>query len=816
MDTLAQDFRYAVRQLMRAPAFTIVAVLTLAIGIGANTALFTLANAVFSRPAPGVRADARTVWIAPFSTRGGHGEMMSYPDFLDYRDSSGVFEQAAVFGNVELSLSGGGQPERLRGQIVSGSYFSILGVSMAAGRGFTADEDAELGAHPVAVVSYHLWQERFGASPSVLGRTIIVDALPFTIVGVAPEHFSGADLDERRRDVWIPIGMQPVIAPSLGLTNRGAWWLAAIGRLKPDVSTARARSAVATVAARIAAEDSANHAFTTATVEPLRGGVRPNDMNDIAPVATLAAVATGLILLICCANVSNMLLGQAVGRRREIGVRLSLGATRGRIVRQLLTESLMLGVAASVCGFILSAWATDALTATMMPFLNAAPEGHTIAFAIVVAVVVAMLFGIAPALHATRSDLVTALKDSAVGFDRRRSRLQGSFVIAQVSLSLVLLVMSGMFLNALYRAAHVQMGFEATSHVLAASFDLELQGYTPERASAFITTLERQVTQLPGVVDVSVTNDVPMGERRNFADVALDPKELEQTSHFGERGGEVYENVVRPTFFHTLGIGMVAGRDFNAMDVPGSAGEIIVSEDFAQRAWPGANPIGKHVSVSGQKGPFLAVIGVARAALTFGLGERARPVVYRSQLQFPQSRDATLLVRSSDDATLLAPAIRRTIRALDPNLPIYALKSLGQYRRDRLSDMAFGSTLLAIIGALAVSLASVGLYAVIAFAVSQRQREIGIRIALGAARQHVVRMFVAQGMRVTIVGVAVGATLSAGMVKVLASAFVGVVATDLIAFAGIAGVLVAIAALASWIPARRAARVDPMVALRAE
>lgn len=408
------------------------------------------------------------------------------------------------------------------------------------------------------------------------------------------------------------------------------------------------------------------------------------------------------------------------------------------------------------------------------------------------------------------------IKDNALGSDRRRSRLQSGFVVAQISLSLVLLVTSGMFLNALYRASHVAVGYEATSHVLAASFDLDLQGYTPERAGSFITTLESQSAQLPGVVDVSVTSTVPMGERRMGADIALDPKESDAAMPFGERGMEVYDNVVRPAFFRTLGVGMVAGRDFSATDGPGSAGVIVVSEDFARAAWPSANPIGKHVSASGSKGPYLAVIGVVRAALTFGRGERARPFVYRSQLQFPKVRDVTLLVWSSGDATLLTPELRREIRALDPNLPIYAMQSLGQYRHDRLSDMALGSTLLGIIGGLAVLLASVGLYAVVAFAVGQRRREIGIRIALGAAGNSVVRMFVAQGMRVTAVGAVVGGVLSAVAVKMLSSVFVGVVATDALAFVAVAGLLGAVAAVASWIPARRAARVVPMVALRAE
>jgi len=816
MDTFAQDVRYSLRQLGRTPAFSAIAVLTLAIGIGANTALFTFASAMFVRPLPGVRDDGRLVWIAPIDAHSRRPFQMSYPDFLDYRDSSTVFDQMAAFANAEFSLSGGDVPVRVLGQIVSGDFFSLLGVRMARGRAFVAEEDAAPGTRPVAVISDHLWRDRFGADAGIIGRKIVLDGSPFTIVGVAPPRFAGGDLADRVRDVWVPLAMQPRVMPDLPLADRGTWWLAAMGKLKPGVSIARAQAAVATIAARIAARDSANHANVSAAVFAVRGGIEPKDAQQIAPVAVLASVATGLILLICCANVSNMLLGRAVGRRREIAVRLSLRATRGRVVRQLLTESVLLAVAASTCGMILAAWATDTLAAALLPTVDTSTERHTILFAIVAATVTGLLFGLVPALHATRGDYASALKESTLGFDRRRSRLQGAFVVAQISLSLVLLVASGMFLDGLFRAAGADVGFEATSRVLATSFDLGMQGYSAERAGPFVTNLERAAAALPGATDVSVTSVVPLGNTRNGTSITLDPNDKDRALNLPSTSGDVYDNVVRPGFFRTLGIALVAGRDFASTDAAGSPGVAIVSEDFAKRSWPGADPIGKRISTNGEKGPYLTVIGVARTVLTFGLGERLRPIVYRSQLQFPEARDLTLLVRSSGNATLLAPAVRRVIHGLDPNLPIYGVESLGQYRRARLSDMAIGSSLLGIIGALAVSLASVGLYAVVAFSVGQRNREIGIRIALGAAQRQVVRLFVRQGLRLSAVGLLLGIGLSVALARVLASAFVGVASAGMATFAAIAALVVGVTILASWIPARRAATVDPMVALRSD
>jgi len=475
METFIQDFKYAIRQLLRTPGFTAVAVLTLAVGIGANTALFTMLEAIFVRPLPGVNADERLVWIAPFDKRRGHAVNLSYPDFVAYRNAE-VFEDAAAFDRTEFSLSTGGTPVRVRGGIVSGSFFKLIGVRMERGRGFTPEEDRTPGSHPVAVISFRMWQERLGADPAVVGRKLIVNGTPVTVVGVTPERFNGIEHEEPL-EIWMPIMMQAMAMPQNGnmLDSPNTWWLKAIGQLKPGVSFEQAKAAVATIGARIAHADSIEHGDVATTVARISGGVTPNTGQDVLPVAVLAAAATGLILLICCANVSNMLLARAVGRRREISVRLSLGASRARVVRQLLTEAAVLALAAGAAGLLIAQWATDLLTRAIPVPISVSPDRATIAFTIAAALVTGVVFSLVPSLHATRGDLAAALKDSMVGRDRRRSRLQNGFVVTQLSLSLVLLVTAGMFLSSLYRSTKRDVGFEATSRVLAASFDLGLQ-----------------------------------------------------------------------------------------------------------------------------------------------------------------------------------------------------------------------------------------------------------------------------------------------------------------------------------------------------
>jgi predicted permease len=817
MDTLLYDLRYALRQLVRSPGFAFVAVLTLALGIGANTALFTMAEAVLARPLPGVHRVETLYWLAPVGVRGGRTLMMSYPDYVDYRDRSGVFSDLAAFEGTRFSLSSGGEPERVRGQIVSGNFFAVLGTRMRLGRGLTADDDRTPGAHPVVVISYHLWQQRFEGDPAVIGRRLIVNGAPFTIVGVAPERFNGPAHSERN-DLWVPLMMQARVYPQWPdmLTRRGAWWLQAVGRLKSSVAPAQANAAVATVAAQIAREDPAWHGDVTARLFELRSGIEPGNGAQIMAASVLAALVTGLILLIACANVANLLLSRAVARRREIAVRLSLGAGRWRVVRQLLTESMLLSAAAGALGLLLAAWATELLASQVPAPLDVAIDGSVLGFTAAAVFATGLLFGLVPAFHGTRSDVAAAIKDSITGFGTGRSRLQGTFVVAQISLSLVLLVTAGLFLHSLYKAARIQVGFDATTKVLAVSFDLGLQGYTPERADAFLREADARVAGLPGVESISFTNQVPMSSRLIGADVVLEGDER-RTGTTGAGGGTpVYLSTIREGFFRTIGVPFVRGRDFSARDDASAEPVVIVSETFARRAWPGADPLGKRLSVTGADGRYLTVVGVVREALVAGVTERVLPIVYLAQRQEPRTLDLTMLVRSSRDARPLADPVRRALRALDPHLPIYGVQTLAQYRADRLTEIRLGSGLLALFGALALLLAAVGVYGVMAFSVSQRTREVGVRVALGALQHQVVRVFLREGMRLTAVGIAIGLALATVVAKVLSSTFFGITAGDAVTFGAVAVLLSVVALAACWVPARRAASVDPMQALRYE
>jgi predicted permease len=816
---MLSDLRYAARQLARTPGLTAVAILTLALGIGANTGLFSLATAVLMRPLPEVRDSERLVWFAPVSQLGGGGRMLSYPDFADFRDQAGVFSEAAAMGDVRFSISSNGEPTLVRGQLVSGSFFSMLHVRMTLGRGFSPEEDRTPRTHPVAVISHRLWRERFDGDPAVLDRPIVLNGTTYRIVGVAPERFNGVDAGEWR-DVWVPMMMARIDIPGRQpiLQDRGSWWLMAVGRLKPGITVAQADAAVRGVAARHVAVDSANYQGLTATVMPVTNGLGLVGGSDIAPIAALAWAVTALVLLVACANVSNMLLSRAAARRREIAVRLSLGAARPRLLRQLLTESLLLASLATLLGFVLSLWATEVMASIIPVPIDIAPDLRVLGFTTLAAVTTTLLFGTVPALHATRGDVWQALRSATIGFDRRRSRLQSSFVVAQLSLSIVLLVMAGMFISGMYKANRTEVHFDANEHVLAASFDLGLQGYDADRAQVFIAQLQERARALPGVESVSLTNQVPMGERLISGEVAVESADGKiDESRFGERAGlEIYYGTISTGYFGTLGIPMAAGRDFATTDAVGTPPVAIVSEDFARQAWPGQNPIGKRIRVDGGNTSLTPVVGVARQALTMGLGERARPIIYLAQRQRPRVLDLTLLVRSRGNAGLLAGDVRRIIRELDKNLPVVGVQTLAQYRRDRGAETRLGSTLLGIFGALALLLATVGMYAVMAFSVSQRTREIGLRVALGAANRQIASLFLGEGLRLAGIGIIVGLALSAIAARLLASLFLGVRATDAIVFGGVAFLLAVVALAASLVPARRASRVDPMTALRHE
>jgi predicted permease len=821
VDALLQDIRYGVRQLWRSPAFTVAALVTLALGIGANTALFTLGDAILVRPLPGVHQSDRLIWLTAARVRDDfHPTNMSFPDFVEYREGLREFADIAASSTAELSLFSRGDPERVRGEIVSWNYFSILRTPFALGRGFTASEDSVGKPRNVVVLSHALWQRRFGGDSSVVGRTVVLNGQPLTVVGVTAAGFNGADL-ELPRDVYVPVALYDVAQPDFAgmLSRRNSWWLKAVGRMQPGVSREQVQATARTIAARIATTDSSGHKGISARVYSAKSGLPPGSETEVAPLTILASVVTGLVLLIACANVSNLLLARGVARRREIGIRLSLGASRLRLVRQLFTESLLLALAATGAGVLLAYWSTDwLLSSGIFPLqLDMSPNRSVIAFAATATVIASVLFGLVPALEGTRSDIARAVKDGNQGRDPRRARLQASFVVTQLSLSLVLLTTAGLFLRSMYKARNVEIGFQATSQVLALSFDLGLQRYSDDRSNAFLAQLSEKTLGMPGVETLSYTDLVPLGSRYIGTDIVIEGQQRGARSANREtQPTSVFQSTIRPGYFHVLGMTLLRGRDFSTADTKSATPAVIISNRTAQAMWPNQDPIGKRLSVRSERGPFLTVIGVASDVMLGGPTEAKRSTVYLPQSQYPETKALTLLVRTTGEPEPLADALRREIRRMDPNLPVFNVRTMAEYKRQKLADRMNGVTILGGFGALALLLASIGVYGVMTFSVIQRTKEIGIRVALGAQRSDVVSLFVNRAMRLTLIGIAVGMSLSFALSRLLQGMLFGLTPTDGATFFGVAALLGGVALLASWLPARRAARVDPMTALRYE
>jgi predicted permease len=812
-DAFARDVRFALRMLRRSPLFSATAIVALALGIGANAALFSLARALLVQGRPGVGSPDELVWVSPVHSESGFAERMSYPSFLRLRASGAPFAALAATFDAPFALSGRGEPEQVDGQFVSGSYFAMLRTPFALGRGIAPAEDLHAGAHPVAVISHTLWRRRFGGDPGIVGRTVAVNGVPVTVVGVAAEGFLGVEQDVRRRDLWLPIAMLPALVPAMreALSGERGGTFTVVGRLRPGATRAQADAALAATPGVLPEAGPARNGSRTLRTFPAGAGIPPGANREIAPVAALSAVVTGLVLLIACANVSSMLLGRGFARRREIGVRLSLGAGRGRLVRQLLTESLVLSLAGAVLGVAVAFATVHAVAAFAIPLpLEPRIDLRALGATLVLAVGAALVFGVAPALAATRGDLTGALKDGALSGAPRRARLQGALVVAQLALALFLLITSGLFLRSLDKANRVDVGLDTSARVLALSFDLGLLGYDAPRARAFVDAALERAAALPGVRSATASDLMPLADLVGVQ-VAVDGAPA-------PAGRMVLQTTARPGYFQTVGVRLVAGRDFGPGDVAGAPPVAVVSRTFAEQYLPGRSPIGARLRVMESTGPLATVVGVAEDVRATGPASPAAPMVYLPQLQHVDGEPGrlTLLVRSDGDARALAPALRRELRALEPRLPIYAVRTVGAALRQQMMPQRTGSTVLAVFGTLALVLATVGVYASMAFAVTQRTHEIAVRIALGGDASRVVRLFVGRGARLTMAGLAIGVAMALAGSRLFAALLLGIAPTDLLTFAAVSALLFGVAIVACWIPARRAVHVHPMQVLRHE
>jgi predicted permease len=815
MDALLQDIRYAVRTLLKSPGFTAVAVLTLGLGIGANTAVFTLVNAALFRAPPGTRPH-ELVWLAAtrdFPDQPGrprsYQRRFSMPEYRDYVVRTTSFTGLSAYQDVALALGSGGEPERVGGLLVSGNYFQVLGLLPAAGRFFVPEEDRDPGAHPVVVLSHGLWRRRFASDSSVVGTGITVNGRRFTVVGVAPPGFVGIQLGEPS-ELFMPLAMVAVAMPRSAelLEQRYAGWLQIVGRLKPRGTAAAAGAEVGTVAAQLAQAYPETMEGTSAEVSPLSGGLDPGNRREALPIFVLLMAVPALVLLIACANVANLLLARAAGRRREIGIRLALGATRWRLLRQLLTESVLLALCAGAAGMLLSFWLNDILLAVSRApteiELALKPDVRVLAFTLVVAVTTGLLFGLVPALGATRPDLAPALKERL-----GRSRLARAFVVAQVAISLILLVTAGLFLRSLDKALDVNPGFDPANRI-SLSFDLGIQGYTDRQRGVFYARLLERIRAIPGVRAASLASPLPLSGRVIGSAVSLEGVDPDAA------GVPVNLGAFAPEYFETMGAPLMRGRDFAATDGPGAPLVAIVNETLARRLWGNEDPLGRRLRLYGRDEPYREVVGVAKDGKYDELTESPRGFLFLPERQHADLSDISLVVKTAGDPRQLTGALSAAVHELDPALPIFRLETLEQALRNRLDKERGASSLLGVFGTLALLLAALGLYGVMAYAVTQRTREIGIRVALGARQADVLRQFVGEGVRLAAVGVVIGMALSVALTRVIARFLYGVTATDATTFAAGAALLCAVAVLASWFPARRAARVDPMIALRAE
>jgi predicted permease len=812
-DAFIHDARYALRLLGRAPGFTAIAILSLAIGIGANTAIFSLANALLVRPLPGLGDPGRLVDIG--RTQGGEGfDTTNYPNYLDVRARATTLSDVYAYRiePLPMSLSGPDGAERVYGFMVTGNFFNVLGTRAQIGRTFT-DEDDKAGQNAVAVISDRLWRTRFGGDPAILGRVITITNKPYAVIGVAPRGFQGTTL--MQADLWLPLSNHSTGPSGNMFTSRAVAWLMMGARLKPGVTVKQADAELHAIGASLEREYPKENEGRGFAVAPL--SIFPGRISIIGGFIAVLMALVALILLIACVNLAGMLLARAAGRRREIAVRLAIGAGRGRLVRQMLTETVVLFTAGCLAGLLLSRWLEAALLSLLpeLPFpigVAIETDWRVLGFTIVLSLAAAVFCGIIPALQASRPDLVPSLKAQGLDAGSMRLRLRSVFLVSQVTLALLLVIAGGLFLRALDRAVHIPPGFDQT-HVDVVSLDLSLAGFKDAEGQQFAHDLLARVRTLPGVQHAAIAVDLPLdGDRMGFGDVRLpgqDPNIRHRTS------APVDWNLVSPGTFSTLGVRLLRGRDFTDADVASAPKVAIVNASLARRLYGTEDAVGRTFEVAdpGQKPDVYTVVGVAADTHVVDLTGPIDPYVYVPLSQLYHSRVA-LLVKTSGASAI--PQVRALVRQMNPQLPVTNAMPLSDVTAIGLVPQRLAGTLAGTLGLIGLLLAAIGIYGVTSYAVSRRTKEIGVRIALGAGRTSVLRMVLRQGLVLAGTGVAIGLALGAFATQVLKSLLLGVNALDPLTFAGAALLFTAVALAASYVPARRAARVDPMIALRAE
>jgi len=808
MTKLLQDLRYGVRTLIKKPGFVLVAVVTLALGIGGSTAIFTVVNAALLRGLPYKSSNQLYHLWERTPQKEFNKREFSYPDYQDYQQNSVFDGLAAYTGGGGAILSGNGEPESVPAVRASANFFSVLGVDPLVGRTFQNGEDKP-GGPKVTVLTYGFWQRKFGGDPGVVGRALTINGESYTVIGVLPASFQFA---LRPSDLWLPYQPTPN-----QLSRRFLHGTNLIGRLKSGVSAAQAQSELSVIASRIEQQYKDSHAGTQATLLPLQEEV----VGSVRPILLVLLAAVGFVLLIACANVASLLLTRSLARQKEVAIRSALGASRWRVIRQLLTESLALSVIGGAAGLLIAYWGTPALVASLpqsqlnaMPFLKSLHiDASILAFSFGLSLLTGLVFGLAPAMQSSRLDLNEVLKEggrnSSAGAGHR---LRSAMVVSEIALAVVLLIGAGLMMKSLYRLLQTNVGFK-TDNLLTMTVILPATKYKEDTQSInFNDQVQERVQALAGVSGAGTVNILPLnGGNTTRFNIEGDP--------IPPPGQEVEANIrtVSDTYFQTLGIPLLAGRYFDASDKPDGQGVIIIGKSVADRMFAGRNPIGRKIKYAGIEAPAELIVGVVGDVKITGLDQAIKPVLY---YPFRQSASifSNLVVRTNSDPTALATAVRNEIRSLEPEAAILNVTTMNTMISQTPASFMrrFPALVMGVFAGVALVLASIGIYGVVSYSVSQQTHFIGVRMALGAAPADILKMVMKQGLWLALLGVGIGVGASLGVMRLLNDLLFGVKTTDAGTFAIVTGTLFVVALLACYLPARRATKVDPLVALRYE
>jgi predicted permease len=811
-----KEIRYAMRSLLQRPGFSLVAVLTLALGIGANTAIFSLVNTVLLRALPVERPEE--VVAMNMRRKDDALSALSYPNYLDFRDRNEVLSGLLLYRFVPLSLSRSGGNERVWAYEVSGNYFDMLGVKAIHGRTFLPEEDKTRLTHPVVVLSYDGWQRRFGGDASVVGKDLVINNHQFRVIGIAPEGFKGTE-QVYEPEMWVPVSMLPWAEPGSNLLDhRADNSFFGVARLKSGVSASQAEASLNILADQLAKEYPDSNEGQSIRLGP-PGFIIPELRGAVVSFTWVLMAAVALVLLVTCTNLAGLLLARATDRRREIAIRLAMGASRVRLIRQLLIESLLLSIVGGGAGLMLAIWIVKALLAFKPPIdfpltIDLGLDWRVLLFSLGVSVVAGAVFGLAPALQSTRPNLLHALKDTSAQGGGSRTRLRSVLVVAQIAISLVVLIAAGLVVRTLQRLQTMNPGFEP-KNALTMSFDLSLQGYDEARGQQFYQQLAERVRALPGVKSAAASSYIPLSLNYNSRNIYVEGEPIERGANL-----PISMNAsVGPRYFETMATPIVSGREFTEQDVEKSEQVAIVNETFVNRLMPAvkspAEAVGKRVSWGDAKGPFMRIVGVAGDGKYFNIAEDPRAFIWAPLTQDYNSNGA-IMVRTTGAPQSMFAAVRGEVQKLDPNLPLFDVTTLTEHMRLALFPAKVAAMVLGVFGLVALLLSAIGIYGITSYAVAQRTHEIGIRMALGAQFGDVLRLVLNHGLKLTLIGAVIGLAGAYAATRAITSVLYGVSATDPLTFISVSVLLIGVALFACYVPARRATKVDPLVALRNE